>query len=116
MCISGAYLFAHFVWDQPDEITNNVAFFSLAIAQLLHVFNMRESEENIFKNQVTQNKYIWMALAFCFTVLIAAYLIPDISEVLSFQQLELRIWGLIIITSLLPLIIFQIIKIFRKNF
>ncbi len=115
ICISGAYLFAHIVWDQPQEITNNVAFFSLAIAQLLHVFNMRESEENIFNNQVTRNKYIWMALAFCFTVLIAAYLIPGISEVLSFQQLELRIWGLIIITSLLPLIIIQLIKIFRKN-
>lgn len=116
ICISGAYLFAHFVWEQPKEITNNVAFFSLAIAQLIHVFNMRETEENIFNNQVTRNKYIWMALAFCFTILIAAYLIPGISEILSFQKLELRIWGLIIITSLLPLIIIQLIKIFRKNF
>ncbi|CAM4253889.1 cation-translocating P-type ATPase [Gillisia limnaea] len=116
ICITGAYLFAHFVWDQPKEITNNVAFFSLAIAQLLHVFNMRETEENIFNNQVTRNKYIWMALAFCFTVLIAAYFIPGISGILSFQQLELRIWGLIIITSLLPLIIIQLIKIFRKNY
>ncbi|MGM0390696.1 MAG: cation-translocating P-type ATPase [Bacteroidota bacterium] len=116
ICISGAYLFAHFVWDQPKEITNNIAFFSLAIAQLLHVFNMRENEENIFNNQVTRNKYIWMALAFCFTVLIAAYFIPGVSEILSFQKLELRIWGLIIITSLLPLIIIQLIKIFRKNF
>ncbi len=116
ICITGAYLFAHFVWDHPKEITNNVAFFSLAIAQLLHVFNMRETEENIFKNQVTRNKYIWMALAFCFTVLLAAYFIPGISGILSFQQLELRIWGLIIITSLLPLIIIQLIKIFRKNY
>ncbi|MFN4763099.1 cation-translocating P-type ATPase [Gillisia sp. Q332] len=116
ICISGAYFFAHFVWDQPKEITNNVAFFSLAIAQLIHVFNMRETDENIFNNQVTRNKYIWMALAFCFTILIAAYFIPGISEILSFQELELRIWGLIIITSLLPLIIIQLIKIFRKNF
>ncbi|HEY9185259.1 MAG TPA: cation-transporting P-type ATPase [Salegentibacter sp.] len=116
ICISGAYFFAHYVWNQPKEITNNVAFFSLAIAQLLHVFNMRETEEKIFNNQVTRNKYIWMALAFCFTILIAAYFIPGISKILSFQQLELRIWGLIIITSLLPLIIIQLIKIFKKNF
>lgn len=116
ICISGAYFFAHYVWDQPKEITNNVAFFSLAIAQLLHVFNMRETEEKIFNNQVTRNKYIWMALAFCSTILIAAYFIPGISEILSFQQLQLKIWGLIIITSLLPLTIIQLIKIFRKNF
>ncbi|MGY5850279.1 cation-translocating P-type ATPase [Salegentibacter sp. F14] len=115
ICISGAYLFAHFVWEQPKEITNNVAFFSLAIAQLLHVFNMRDSQEKTFNNQVTRNKYIWMALAFCFTVLFAAYFIPGVSQILSFHQLELRIWGLILITSLLPLIIIQLIKIFSNN-
>ncbi len=116
ICISGAYFFAHYVWEQSEEVTNNIAFFSLAFAQLLHVFNMREADENFFNNQVTRNKYIWMALALCFSVLIAAYFIPQIADVLSFQELELRIWGLITITSLLPLIIIQIIKFIKKNF
>jgi len=115
ICICGAYYFAHYVWEQPEEITNNVAFFSLAFSQLLHVFNMRESDEHIFKNQVTRNKYIWMALALCFSILFAAYFIPGIADVLSFQKLELRIWGLIVVTSLLPLIIIQVLKLFKKN-
>lgn len=116
ICISGAYFFAHYVWEQSEEVTNNVAFFSLAFAQLLHVFNMREADENILNNQVTRNKYIWMALALCFSVLVAAYFIPQIANVLSFQELELRIWGLIVITSVLPLIIIQIIKLIKKDF
>mgnify|MGYP003631394482 CR=1 FL=1 len=113
--IAGAYLYAHFVWDASEEINNNVAFFSMALAQLLHVFNMRDANEHIFNSQVTRNKYIWMALALCFTLLIAAYFIPAVSEVLSFQELEPRIWGLIAISGVMPLIIIQLIKIIRKK-
>ncbi|OEY73477.1 ATPase P [Salegentibacter salarius] len=115
ICICGAYYFAHYIWEQPEEITNNIAFFSLAFSQLLHVFNMRESDEHIFKNQVTRNKYIWMALALCFSILFAAYFIPGIADVLSFQKLEMRIWGLIVVTSLIPLLIIQVLKLFNKN-
>ncbi|MBK6265570.1 HAD-IC family P-type ATPase [Marivirga sp. S37H4] len=115
ICICGAYLYAHFVWQESEGVTNNIAFFSLALAQLLHVFNMREGSEQIFKNQVTNNKFIWMALAFCLVALIAAYFIPPVAEVLSFQNLELRAWLLILITSILPLIIIQSLKFFKKN-
>nr|WP_262485679.1 cation-translocating P-type ATPase C-terminal domain-containing protein [Cyclobacterium xiamenense] len=114
-CISGAYFFAHFVWEQPEEISNNVAFFSLAFAQLLHVFNMREGKENVFFNQVTRNKYIWMALGLCLSLLALAYFTPKVNEILSFQQMEGRIWALIVGTSFLPLIIIQVIKQIKKN-
>lgn len=116
ICISGAYYFAHYVWKQPEEVTNNIAFFSLAFAQLLHVFNMREADENIFNNQVTRNKFIWMALALCFSALMAAYFIPQVANILSFQELELCVWGLIVITSLLPLIVIQFLKLIKKDF
>ncbi|WPR75951.1 cation-transporting P-type ATPase [Algoriphagus sp. NG3] len=116
VCTCGAYFYAHFVWDESEEITNNVVFFSMAFAQLLHVFNMRDPHENILNNQVTRNKYIWMALAFCATTLVAAYFIPAVSDVLSFQELEPRIWVLIIITSLLPLVIIQSLKFATKKF
>lgn len=115
ICVVGAYLYAHFVWKEPQEITNNIAFFSLAFTQLLHVFNMREANENIFKNQVTTNKFIWYALALCTAFLMLAYFVPAIAEILSFHDLEYRVWGLIAVTSLLPLIIIQILKIFRKE-
>jgi len=105
--VAGAYYFAHFYWQESSEITNNIAFFSLAIAQLLHVFNMRDAHEKVFVNQVTTNKYIWMALGICFAALTAAYLVPAIAQVLSFQELSLRNWGLIAIASILPLIIIQ---------
>lgn len=115
ICVGGAYFFAHYVWNESETVTNNVAFFSLAIAQLLHVFNMREGKEHLFKNQVTRNKYIWMALAFCFSALAAAYFIPAVADILSLSQLAPRAWLLIVITSVLPLIIIQSIKFINKK-
>ncbi len=114
MAVTGSYLFAYFYWDLGKDICNNVAFFSLAFAQLWHVFNMRDNEENLFNNQVTRNKYIWMALAFCSAALVLAYVIPGIREILSFQILDFRTWVLIGITSILPLIVIQLIKKLSK--
>jgi Ca2+-transporting ATPase len=115
LSISGGYYYAHFVWEESVEIKNNIAFFSLAIAQLIHVFNMRNADEHFFINQVTRNKYIWMALAICFAALFAAYLIPGIADVLSFEKLEWDIWALIAICSILPFLVIQIIKfLYRK--
>ncbi len=111
--ISGGYFYAHYVWEESEEIKNNIAFFSLAIAQLIHVFNMREAKEHFFNNQVTRNKYIWMALALCFAALFAAYFIPQVAEVLSFERLEWRAWSLIIICSLIPFVVIQLLKLLR---
>lgn len=113
--IGGAYFFASEYWGLSEEVSNNVSFFSLAFAQLWHVFDMREADENIFNNQITNNKYIWFALAFCVIVIGAAYLIPQISSVLSFQSLEPRVWILIGITSILPVITIQLLKEISKD-
>jgi len=110
--VTGGYLFAYNHWQLSKEVSNNVAFFSLAFAQLLHVFSMRESDEGIFVNQITRNKYIWWALAFCFGVIIIAFLIPGLHTILSFENLQLKTWILIGITSLAPIFTIQVMKVF----
>ncbi len=113
--ISGSYFFAYSWWELSADVSNNVAFFSLALAQLWHVFDMRESDEPIFSNQVTHNKYVWAAVTFCLAVIIAAYFIPTLSRVLSFQQLDVKVWVLICVTSLLPLLTIQSLKEITKE-
>jgi Ca2+-transporting ATPase len=97
-------------------VNNNIAFFSLAFAQFLHVFNMRGAKEPVFDNQVTRNKYVWLAVIFCIAVLLGAYFIPVLAEVLSFQSLDLREWLLIVIAGVLPSLVIQSIKLVTKNF
>ncbi len=114
--VTGAYFYAHFVWEESEQVNNNIAFFSLAFAQFLHVFNMRGAKEPLFNNQVTRNKYVWMAVIFCIAVLFGAYFIPVVAEVLAYQTLDLRVWILILVAGVLPTFIIQTIKVFTKNF
>lgn len=111
----GAYFFAREYWGMPPETCNNVAFFSLAFAQLWHVFDMREASEPIFNNQVTRNQYIWGALVLCTAVIAAAYFIPPLKTALSFQTLDARTWGLVAVTSVIPILLIQLLKALTKG-
>lgn len=71
---------------------------------------MRDYQENVFVNQVTRNKYVWMAIVFCAVILILTYFIPGLRSLLSIQELDMRIWGLIAVASILPVTIIQLIK------
>lgn len=114
--VSSAYFYSHYFWETSKEVSNNVAFFSLAFSQFLHVLNMRESDESIINNQVTRNKYVWFAVAFCTAITLLAYFIPSLAQIFNFQELEPKVWLLIIIASLLPTLIIQTIKMIKKGF
>ncbi len=112
--ITGAYLLSVYQFDLGFEKAGTIAFFSLALSQLLHVFNMRDADEKFFRNQVTQNRYIWMAIGICLFALSASYFIPLLRDVLSFEILNQTGWLIVAISSLLTLGIIQVIKsIFR---
>ena len=114
LVISGAYVVAFYLLNESKETANTITFFSLAVSQLLHVFNMRDPDEKVFSNQVVNNKYIWMALGICAMMLSIAYLTPVLHEVLSFEHLTLLHWGLVAISSLLVMLLIQVVKkIFR---
>ena len=114
--VIGAYLISYFLLDLPPEECNDVAFFSLAFTQLLHVFNMRDPEEPLINNQITRNKYIWTALALCFTIIFASYIIPGVRDILSFEGPGKTGWLIIAAVPLLNLLTIQIIKAVEKIF
>ena len=114
--VIGAYLISYFLLDLPPEECNDVAFFSLAFTQLLHVFNMRDPEEPLINNQITRNKYIWTALALCVTLIFASYIIPGVRDILSFEGPGKTGWLIIAAVPLLNLLTIQIIKAVEKKF
>lgn len=114
LVITGAVLGAFFVavsvmkLDQTGAVT--VSFLTLAMAQLWHVFNMRESGSGLFNNTVVKNKWVWGALAFCLLLLLLAVYVPGIAQVLKITPPRLIDWLLITIASLVPLLVGQIWK------
>lgn len=67
---------------EPRQATT-VAFLTLAMAQLWHVFGMRDRGSSWWNNEVTRNRWVWAALGLCSLLLALALWVPPIAEVLS---------------------------------
>jgi Ca2+-transporting ATPase len=97
-----------------SKILNNVAFITLAFAQLFHVFNMSSTQSNLLLNDITKNKFVWIALIICTTLLVLVYAIPKLRSVLGLDVLPFQVWIVSIIAGLIPLVLVQAYKIIWK--
>jgi Ca2+-transporting ATPase len=105
-------------WFPTDTETNQsptqavtISFLGLAFARLWHVFNMRNNDSGVFRNEVTQNRYVWMALALCSVLLLLAVYVPFLANVLSISPPGFRGWLLILAISVIPVILGQLVKV-----
>jgi Ca2+-transporting ATPase len=81
-----------------------VAFLTLALAQLWHVFNMRPAGSDWLRNGITRNPYVWGALGLCLGLLGVAVYWPPLAGVLHLAPPGAAQWGLILAASVLPLL------------
>ncbi|MFN3489226.1 MAG: cation-translocating P-type ATPase, partial [Emticicia sp.] len=98
-----------------DKIANNVAFITLAFAQLFHVFNMSAFDSKIFLNDITKNKYVWLAVVICTGFMALVFVLPQIRLVLGLDLLPTKIWIIAILASLIPLVAVQLYKMFFRR-
>ncbi len=99
-----------------DQIANNIAFITLAFAQLFHVFNMSSLKSNWLLNDITKNKFIWLALLVCNLLLAMVYVVPQLQLALSLVNLPFNVWMICIGAGFLPLFLIQIYKEVSKKF
>jgi Ca2+-transporting ATPase len=108
--VYGVFLYSHFSQHLSAEISNNIAFFSLAFAQLLHPLNLASRKVSFFRNEITRNPHLWAAVAFCALLILLVYFVRPLNTVLSLQNLPLEAWMLIGAGSTLHLFMIQIAK------
>jgi len=94
----------------PLDKAVTISFLTLAFARLWHVFNMRDYDSGLFRNEITVNSYVWGALGICTGLLLFATYTPGVSMVLSLIHPGLQGWGLILAASFVPLILGQLLK------
>ena len=87
-------------FDDRQAVT--VSFLTLALAQLWHVFTMRDRGSHPLRNDVVRNPWVWGALALCAGLLLAAVYLPGLAEVLGLVPPGARGWALAIGLSLVP--------------
>ena len=110
MAVLGITLYSHLRLQLRPEEINNMAFYTLVLAQLLNIFNMTSRKISFFINEVTQNKWIWAALVLCTIIVLISNLIPPVADVLSLVNLTLQQWGLIVLFGFSSLLLTQLVK------
>jgi Ca2+-transporting ATPase len=110
IAVIGITIYAHYVMEATYQVVNNMAFYTLVLAQLLNVFNIPHREFSFFKNEVTTNAWIWGALALSIVVLVLANIIPVLERVLSLVLLTSQEFFIICVFGLGTLVISQSLK------
>jgi Ca2+-transporting ATPase len=102
-----SYILAYLVLGLSIKKSITVAFITLAFAQLWHVFNIRKRGTKFLKNEITLNKYIWIAIILCIgLILLSVYLTP-LSVFLETEDPGFDGWLLIFLMSSIPFFIGQ---------
>jgi len=115
IAVMTAFAAALYWKDMGEEKAVTVAFMTMALSQLFHVFNMRDAGSGVIVNEVTTNKYVWGALALCVSLLLCAVYSPGLSDVMHLTHPGFDGWRIVIVMSLLPLVFGQILKAVVKR-
>jgi Ca2+-transporting ATPase len=105
-----AALAAAHLWlalDSKSVITTT--FLTLAFAQLWHSFNMRHPRSGLFRNEVTQNPWLWAALLLCTVLLTVPLYLPPIADALHLAPPTTIMWAIVLGLSAAPLVVTQLV-------
>jgi Ca2+-transporting ATPase len=111
VAVLGAMAAAVFVLGFDTRSAVTVSFCTLALAQVWHVFNMRDDTSPRISNEVTRNPFVWGAVLICVLLIAAAVYVPVLADVLSLSAPGLEGWALILVASLLPVMISPFLRI-----
>ena len=108
MAVLAAVMYCRQMVSTDPRIINNVAFLTLAFSQLFHVFNMRATHSPVWVNDVTKNKFVWLALLICAGLLALVYAVPQMRLALGLASFTGQLWIVAIVAGLLPLVLVQV--------
>ncbi len=108
--VLGIVVYANFVMKLNWDIINNMAFYTLVLAQLFNVFNIPKRSVSFIKNEVTKNAWVWAAITLSLLITFAAYLVKPIADALSLLPISFEQLGLTVLFALGSLVMVQLIK------
>ncbi len=101
----------------PEEAlpyARTMAFVVLAASQLFYSLSMRNSEKSIFKVGLFSNKILIMAIIIGILLQLVVISVPFLANAFGVHNLTLQDWAIVISFSLIPLIVNECIKLFKR--
>ena len=97
------------------EVGQTMAFIVLAFSELIHVFNIRDNKNSIFKTGILGNGVLILAILASALLMIVILFIPQLRTIFSIPILPSDNIIETIVLVLAPIIIVEIMKLFKVN-
>jgi Ca2+-transporting ATPase len=115
MIALGAFSYSLYGLHQQVEQARTVAFTVMVVAQLVHAFNCRNERLSLFQLGVGTNPALLWAVLLSFAVQLAVLTVPAVAPVFKVAPLPLDDWLLMGMAGLLPFVIMETVKLFRRR-
>lgn len=104
----------------PEEkihIAQTMAFATLALSELVHVFNVRDNKKSIFSSNPFNNSKLILAIGVSAALMLVVLLIPQMQSIFSITNLFNYPDKLIEVVALVfsPLLVVEIFKLLKIN-
>ncbi len=97
------------------KIAQTMAFTVLALSELVHVFNVRNNKESIFKTGIFNNTKLLLAIGVSCALVLVILIVPALRDIFSIAKLPIENIFEVIVLVLLPLVVVEILKLFKIN-
>ena len=99
-----------------DVHAQTMAFAVLSLSQLFHAFNLRHTRKSLFSLGVMTNPWLVGALFVGAFLQCGVICVPAIAAVFKVTVLGLKDWGIILLFSVTPLVVNELVKLGRRLF
>jgi Ca2+-transporting ATPase len=115
MIALGAFSYSLYGLHQDLDQARTVAFTVMVVAQLVHAFNCRSERWSLFQLGVGSNRALVWAVLLSLVIQIAVLTVPAVAPVFKVAPLPVEDWVLMGAAGLVPLIVLELTKIFRRR-
>ena len=97
------------------QIGQTMAFFVLALSELVHVFNVRDNKNSLFKTKVFNNSKLILAVLGSAALMFVILFVPALRDIFNIVLLPTQNILEVALLVFAPIIIVEIFKLFKIN-
>jgi P-type Ca2+ transporter type 2C len=109
-----AFVLGEYLYPESLRHAQTMAFVVLSVSQLFYSLSMRNETKSLFQVGILKNKWLICSVLFGILIQFAIITIPFTAVIFKVYSLTLKDWGIVILISLIPFIINEIVKIFFR--
>ncbi|MDD4752913.1 MAG: calcium-translocating P-type ATPase, SERCA-type, partial [Desulfitobacteriaceae bacterium] len=102
-------------WGRSPEEAHTMAFLTMALSQLIHSFNARSFDVSLFRLGIGTNRTLVYAFFLSIVLQSVIVFVPFLRGIFETALLQTGDWGVVLGLSLIPLIVVEISKTFKRN-